>query len=47
MDVKVIKGDCEHVCHSQEQLERFINAGWTQEAEKAPAKAAVKKKTSK
>lgn len=44
MDVKVVKGDCEHICHSQEQLERFLNAGW-QEL-KAPV-AAEKKKTTK
>ena len=45
MDVKVVKGDCEHICHSQEQLERFLNAGWQEKT--TPAPTAEKKKITK
>jgi len=33
MDVRVTKGDNTHICHSEEQLKRFLAAGWVENAE--------------
>lgn len=38
MDVKVVRGECSHICHSEEQLKTFIAAGWQAVEESAAAK---------
>lgn len=49
MDVKVVKGECTHICHSQEQLKRFLAAGWQElkETPAPPVEEEKKKKTTK
>lgn len=46
MDVMVAKNGMTHICHSEEQLNRFLMAGWVKETEPAE-KVKPKKKTSK
>lgn len=45
MDVKISKGGNTHICHSEEQLKRFLAAGWVANAE--PVEEAKPKKTTK
>lgn len=42
MDVRLIKRGCTHVVHSDEQLNRFLKAGW--EVEKPPVKEPAEEK---
>lgn len=44
MDVRVAKNGMTHICHSEEQLNRFLAAGWVKDK---PAEEKPKKKTSK
>lgn len=43
MDVTVIKGDCIHHVHSEEQLNTFLSYGWSVMETEAPAEPKVKK----
>ena len=49
MDVAVVKRDCEHICHSEEQLQRFLDAGWAvkEEPKAEEPKAEKPKKATK